>query len=128
LITVDLRSRKPIYEQLVDNIRHMILSGEMKPDEQLPSVRALASELGINPNTIQKAYNELERLGAVYSLKGRGNFVAGDTAALGRDALREIESGITALLRQAKENGTPRGDVEARLTAMVDAVYGEGEN
>ena len=55
LITVDLRDRKQLYEQLVDNIKNLILIGELKADDKLPSVRSLARELGINPNTIQKA-------------------------------------------------------------------------
>ena len=67
-ITVDLRDRKQLYEQLIDNIRKLILSGEIGAGEKLPSVRALAKELCINPNTIQKAYNELERQGVILTL------------------------------------------------------------
>ena len=61
MITVDYKDRRPIYEQLTANITELALSGELQPDEQLPSVRQLASQLGINPNTISKAYSELER-------------------------------------------------------------------
>ena len=63
VITVDTRDRKPIYEQLTDNIRNLVLQGVLQPNEQLPSVRSLAVDLAINPNTIQKAYAELERQG-----------------------------------------------------------------
>jgi GntR family transcriptional regulator len=70
-----LRSRAPIYEQLVEKTRDLIINNVLKPDEQLPTVRDLASELTINPNTIQKAYRELERQGYIYSIPGRGNFV-----------------------------------------------------
>ena len=76
LITVDLRDRKQLYEQLIDNVKNLILMGELSPDEKLPSVRSLARELGINPNTIQKAYAELERRGITYSVPGRGSFVS----------------------------------------------------
>ena len=65
VITVDTRDRKPIYEQLTENIRRLVLQGILQPNEQLPSVRALAVELAINPNTIQKAYAELERQGII---------------------------------------------------------------
>lgn len=82
MITVDLRSRTPIYEQLVENIKRLITDGLMLPDEQLPAVRKLAGELAINPNTIQKAYNLLESVGVVYSLPGRGSFVASNTETL----------------------------------------------
>jgi Predicted transcriptional regulators len=72
---LDLRSRAPIYEQLVDKIKELIINNVLKPDEQLPTVRVLASELTINPNTIQKAYRELENRGYIYSVPGKGNFV-----------------------------------------------------
>lgn len=75
MFELDLRSRKPIYEQLVDKLKELIINEVMKPDEQLPSVRTLASQLSINPNTIQKAYRELENQGFIYSLKGKGSFV-----------------------------------------------------
>ena len=75
MFELDLRSRAPIYEQLVDKIKELIINNVLKPDEQLPTVRVLASELTINPNTIQKAYRELEYRGYIYSLPGKGNFV-----------------------------------------------------
>ena len=75
MILIDYKSRKPIYEQIIDNVKELIVSGVLERDEQLPSVRQLAQELTINPNTIQKAYAELERQGVIYSLKGRGSFV-----------------------------------------------------
>ena len=75
MFELDLRSRAPIYEQLVDKIKELIINNVLKPDEQLPTVRVLASELTINPNTIQKAYRELEYRGYVYSVPGKGNFV-----------------------------------------------------
>ena len=71
MINLDLKSRVPIYEQLVDKVKQLIIQGVLKPDEKLPSVRSLAQELTINPNTIQKAYRELEREGYIYSLPAR---------------------------------------------------------
>jgi GntR family transcriptional regulator len=82
LISVDYRSRKPLFQQLVDNIEDLAARGFLAPDSQLPSVRALAVELSINPNTIQRAYTELERRSVIYSLAGRGSFVSGDSANL----------------------------------------------
>lgn len=70
-----MRSRKPIYEQLVDKLKELIINEVLKTDEQLPSVRTLAQQLTINPNTIQKAYRELEIQGFIYSVKGKGSFV-----------------------------------------------------
>ena len=71
MFELDVRSRKAIYEQLVDKVKEMIVYGILKPDEQLPSVRALSTQLTVNPNTIQKAYRELEREGYIYSLQGK---------------------------------------------------------
>lgn len=75
MFELDLRSRMPIYEQLVEKIKELIINNVMKPDEQLSAVRVLAGELTINPNTIQKAYRELERRGYIYSVPGKGSFV-----------------------------------------------------
>ena len=74
MVTIDLRSSRPIYEQVVGSLRRLIVSGAIEPDEKLPSVRELASQLVINPNTIQRAYRELEREGYVYSVPGKGSF------------------------------------------------------
>lgn len=75
MISIDNRSRIPIYEQLVNGYKLQIMNGVLQADDQLPSVRQLAQELTINPNTIQKAYRELERLGYTYSVPGKGSFV-----------------------------------------------------
>ena len=77
MIQLNYRDAKPIYEQIQEGFRKMILTGTLKPDEKLPSVRSLASELAINPNTIQRAYNQLESQGYIYSVSGKGSFVNG---------------------------------------------------
>ncbi len=78
VIQLNLRDTRPIYEQIKDSFSKLIISGAMAADEKLPSVRTLASELSINPNTIQRAYNELEAEGYVYSVAGKGSFVNGE--------------------------------------------------
>ena len=75
IIMLDYKDTRPIYEQVVEKFQTLILKGVLEPDEQLPSVRSLAVELSINPNTIQRAYGELERQGFIYTVKGRGGFV-----------------------------------------------------
>ena len=80
MIDLDFRSRKPIYEQICDRIKELIAVGQLKEGEQLPAVRNLAKELGINHNTIQKAFAMLERKGVIHSVAGKGSFVsAGNT-------------------------------------------------
>jgi GntR family transcriptional regulator len=76
MFDIDLMSRTPIYEQLYNKIVELILKGVLKENSQLPSIRALAKELGVNPNTVVKAYNQLEHDEIIYSLTGRGSFVA----------------------------------------------------
>lgn len=75
MFQLDSKNRKSIYEQVVDNIKEMILTKVLRADEKLPSVRDLSRTLTVNPNTVQKAYRELERLGYVYSVTGVGTFV-----------------------------------------------------
>ena len=76
MIQINYRDTRPFYQQIKDNVRHLVVSGALKKDDKLPSVRELAASLAINPNTIQRAYAELERQGYIYSIKGKGSFVA----------------------------------------------------
>lgn len=76
LIQIDYKDKRPIYEQVIEKLQNLIVRGILPADEKIPSVRNLAIELSINPNTIQKAYQELERLGYIYTVKGRGNYVS----------------------------------------------------
>ena len=121
LITVDLRDRKQLYEQLVDNIKNLILIGELKADEKLPSVRNLARELGINPNTIQKAYSELERCGVILTLPGRGSIVIAQVDELKREHLGTLTETLTQLAHEAKTAGITEYEV---LTAAQNAYKG----
>jgi GntR family transcriptional regulator len=98
----DLRSQKPIYAQIVDALREEILSGVLKPDEKLPSVRDLSRTLTVNPNTVQKAYRELERRRYIYTSPGLGAFVEKPDArppddALKAEALELLRRGVTEL-------------------------------
>ncbi len=76
MLQLNYRDAKPIYEQIKDGIRRLLLSNAIKADEKLPSVRELASSLAINPNTIQRAYRELEAEGYVYTKQGKGTFAS----------------------------------------------------
>lgn len=76
MITIDYTSRLPLYEQIVERFQMLIIKGILPSGSQIPSVRALAVDLALNPNTIQKAYSMLEQQGYIFSVKGRGNFVA----------------------------------------------------
>lgn len=90
LIQVDVRSRVPIYEQIVNSFKEMTVSGVLLPDEKIPSVRELAKDMTINPNTIQKAYQELERQGIIYMKRGQGTFINPNIKAKNREEKMEI--------------------------------------
>ncbi len=106
MLELNYRDAKPIYEQIKDGLRRLILSGIIRQDEKLPSVRELASQLAINPNTIQKAYRELEQEGFSYTISGRGSFAAplSDVSA-GRlsELMNKFDEIVTELLYLKKE-------------------------
>ena len=91
---IDWRDSRPIYEQIVDRIKRLILMDVIQPGEQLPSVRSLAMENGTNPNTVQKAYAELERQGVTYTVRGRGVFVSENSVLKDRKKNELIESAV----------------------------------
>ena len=76
MIRLNYRDARPIYEQVTDGLRHLVVTGAIQPGDKLPSVRSLASSLAINPNTIQRAYEALEQEGYLYSVAGKGSFAA----------------------------------------------------
>lgn len=82
MIKLDLQSRVPLYEQLQEQIIRLSLMGVLEANEQLPSVRSLAREVGVNPNTVAKAYQELERQGIIYTISGRGSFASPNVLSL----------------------------------------------
>ena len=123
VITVDIRSRTPIYEQLCENIKRCVLTGQITPGSQLPSVRALAGELAINPNTIQKAYAELERQGIISSLPGRGSFVPDDIGNLFDIDRRRILTSLEKSLVEARDAG-----IEQRTASDLIETVWKGES
>lgn len=101
MIQLNYRDAKPIYEQIKDGLRKLVISNSLMANEKLPSVRELASKLAINPNTIQKAYKELELEGYIYTVAGRGTFVAerGEVLEIRNEELmEEFDEVVTELL------------------------------
>ncbi len=114
MIGIDLQNRKPIYEQIVERFQTLIVSGVLEPDSQMPSVRSLATELSINPNTIQKAYSALEQEGYIYPVKGRGNFVSGN-AELKLKKQESVFRSLKELTERARELGIGCEDFTERV-------------
>ncbi|MCT4598452.1 MAG: GntR family transcriptional regulator [Vallitalea sp.] len=119
MIDIDIRSREPIYEQLIQKIKELIFSGVLKPDEKLPSVRELATRLTINPNTIQKAYKELENQGYIYSARGRGNYVMPINNMSKLKSYDQLLDKITELVKEANYVGISKESV----ISAIDIVY-----
>jgi GntR family transcriptional regulator len=111
---IDVKSRKPIYAQVVDNFKRLIVSGVLPPDEKVPSVRDMAKTLTVNPNTVQKAYRELETQGYFYTVLGQGNFIAKPETS------HEIEA-FFSRLREAVQELTFRG---VAMTEIIEAIQG----
>ena len=118
MIRLDYRDARPIYEQVRDGLRSLMVTGVLAAGEKLPSVRSLATELAINPNTIQRAYNELETEGYIYSVAGKGSFVSGTADA---DAARRetLWADVKKLLNELRYLGV----TEADAAALIKEVY-----
>ncbi len=128
MFTIDNMSRVPVYEQIIRQIEGLILSGQLKPGDALPSVRGLATELGVNPNTIQKAYAELDHRGMTTSVPGRGSFLREDameqlTAFLNETALPEFKN----MLRGMMIAGANREQILDFVGKLVDELDKESE-
>lgn len=119
LILIDYKDTRPIYEQIVEKFKVLILSGALEKECKLPSVRSLAVDLSINPNTIQKAYAQLEREGFIYTVKGRGNFVC-DNFALLEAKRNELKERLRSLVKEADEVGIKK---EELMEFMKEVLY-----
>ena len=114
MISLNYRDSRPIYEQIKDGLRKLIVTGAIGTDEKLPSVRSLATQLSINPNTIQRAYNELEGEGYIYSVPGKGSFASGGAGA-DEARRKELMTRARELLAELKYLGVS----EEELAALV---------
>ena len=119
MIQLDPTSRVPVYQQIKEQITELIVMGVFPPESRLPSVRALATETGLNPNTVQKAYQELESEDVIYTVGGKGCFVGSreNAAAANRE---RAENELREILRQARLAGVDR----AAAFALLEQCYG----
>ncbi len=119
MFEIDLKSRKSIYEQVVDNLKELILTGVLANDEKLPSVRAMSKTLTVNPNTVQKAYRELEYQGYIYTAPGLGTFVSGREGIPPDSAkVEELKNAIREAIRELLLLGMPIDDVDTILNEL----------
>jgi len=131
VINLDLRSSTPIYQQVVEQIKTAILRGTLDPGDRLPSVREMATTLTINPNTIQKAYQELERQGIIETVRGRGTFVAEEYRASGDPDAGELAAVCEHFRRgivDAHYLGLSERDIRRLLDEQLHKVLNSGRD
>ncbi len=121
MFSVDPLSRTPVYEQLIEQIERYILIGVLKPNEQLPSVRSLSVSLAVNPNTIQKAYSDLDSRRIIFSVPGKGCFIAENATEIIGDHKRNELKGLKSTLAELKIAGISKKE----LIKIIDSVYDE---
>ena len=121
MFQIDRFGRTPIYEQIIDQTQRLIASGILKEGDQLPSVRMLSQELSVNPNTLQKAYSELERKGLCISAPGNGRFVTADAFRLVGEGLKERLFEIQRIAEELCAAGMPI----VQVIDTINAAYGK---
>ena len=127
MILIDYKDRRPLYEQIVEKLSDLMVRGVLAQDSQLPSVRSLATELSINPNTIQRAYAELERHGYIYSVKGRGSFVAENHQIRAKKQV-EIWRELALLVEDARSAGITMEAFQAQVAQNYEQDPGTGQS
>ncbi len=126
-LTVDTRSGVPIYQQIVEQVKRSAALGVLQAGEQLPTVKQLALDLTVNPNTVARAYRDLERDGVIETAPGRGSFVKGDgavgsTKVAANDVAR---AAVEHAVRESKSMGLTRGELRAVIETVLDRWFPE---
>ena len=121
MIQLDLSDHRPLYEQIKDKIKLLIINDILHTDEKMPSVRDLAQQLTINPNTIQRAYKDLETEGYIYSIRAKGSFVAPSENVESKTQMKELENEFLGLVRKARFLGVLKQD----LLDKIDEIFKE---
>jgi GntR family transcriptional regulator len=117
LIRLDVADERPLYQQIVDEVRRGLVMGTLSPEDPLPSVRALAAELRVNPNTVQQAYRELERAGIIYTRRGQGTFVASPGGGERELLLRDVAD---RALKDARRYGIEPDELAEAILRAAD--------
>lgn len=115
MINIDYQSRIPIYKQIENEIERYVALGILKPHEQIFSIRELATNLGINPNTVKKAYTELERKGVINTISTKGTFISGNTENILQTQIENIINEIKTEIEELKRLGLTRDEIIKRI-------------
>lgn len=120
MFQIDNMSRKPVYEQIVDQLEQLVITDVLPAGSKVPSVRSLSIELSINPNTIQKSYSELDRRGIIYSVPGRGCFVSDNAKEILSSMKRKKITDLELLMRELALAGVKRREMEDCINRVFD--------
>ena len=119
---IDLKTRVPIFKQVSDNFKRKIYTGELVPDERVPSIRELAKTLGVNPNTIQKAYRELEEKGFFYTVQGQGSFISSPPEGQVKEEIEILYAQIKKLQEELILHGVHHDEIMRFLSASQEGI------
>jgi GntR family transcriptional regulator len=121
MFKIDLKNRKPIYEQVIENFKKLIIGGELVENSRVPSIRDMARELGVNPNTVQKAYRELETQKYFYTVMGQGSFIAAPPESATRAEVNALYDALTGIAREL----IFRGENLEKILAFIKNLEGK---
>ncbi|MCL2576680.1 MAG: GntR family transcriptional regulator [Defluviitaleaceae bacterium] len=118
MFRIDLKNRKPIYEQVVENFKRLIISGDLCENSRVPSIRDMAKELGVNPNTVQKAYRELEGQKYFYTVLGQGSFIAAPPEEATSAEIALLYEKLSAIIRELIFRGESKGEIQVFINVL----------
>ena len=128
MFQINLRSQRSIYEQIIDNVKELIIRGVLAEDSELPSIRELSRSLTVNPNTVQKAFKELEREGFVYTVKGKGSFVSPrDDRRVDPQAVKKVCADIRNSVQELSYLGVPADKLQKMVADIAADPFAEAD-
>lgn len=120
MVNIDVRSNKPIYEQIIEQIKYSVIKGFLNPGDAIPSVRRLALELSVTPGTVAKAYQELERQKVIETIRGKGTFISsGNNIVHDSEKFERIKENIRSQVVELRYMGVDKEEVKK----MIDEMY-----
>jgi len=115
IINLDYQSRTPIYEQIILEIERYVALGILKPEEQIPPIREMATELGINPNTVKKAYSILENKGVIVTISTKGTYIAYDTKKIIDEKINSKITELNLIIGELEKLGMPKEEIIKKI-------------
>ena len=115
MFNLDYQSRIPIYEQIINEVERYVALGILKPKEQIPSIRDLASQLGINPNTVRKAYSEMESRGIIITISTKGTFISEETGMIIKNKIDKSIEDINKIINELEKLGLTKAEILKKI-------------